>query len=198
MFLSAGYCVGRHWKLCLPRNITFRSATCGRAAHDISRTKSLIALLISFDVLFTWSYFYYRNPVYHQIVFASIVLSTTLRVTYLLRWSELALHVPDKTKSTIGKLFSSGAALFAFGFLIWNLDNIFCDTLTVWKTRIGWPRAFLLEGHSWWHVLTGAGTYYMFVGIQYITLCAKDDHRNYTVEHWLWLPHLFRVNRRQN
>ncbi|KAF5385401.1 hypothetical protein D9615_001244 [Tricholomella constricta] len=133
-----------------------------------ARTKLLITLLVIFDVLFTWSYMVYRNPVYHQVVFATIVLTSAARVTYLLKWSERTLDIPDKTKATIGKLFSRGAAMFAFGFLIWNLDNIFCDTLTHWKVSIGWPRAFLLEGHSWWHILTGAGTYYMFIGIQYM------------------------------
>ncbi|RDB29029.1 Alkaline ceramidase 3 [Hypsizygus marmoreus] len=131
-----------------------------------TRTKILIAMLIAFDVLFTWSYFCYRNPVYHQFVFATIVLTTAGRITYLLKWSEHASRVPDNTKSIIGRLFCSGAAIFALGFLIWNLDNIFCDTLTRWKVSIGWPRAFLLEGHSWWHVLTGAGTYFMFIGMQ--------------------------------
>jgi dihydroceramidase len=113
--------------------------------------------------------FYNRNPVYHQIVFATIVLIVGFRVTYLLKWSELSLRIPNKKKSTISKLFSSGAGMFALGFCIWNMDNIFCDTLTRWKVFIGWPRAFLLEGmlfyyfltlidarsgHSWWHVLT--------------------------------------------
>ncbi|KAG5342044.1 hypothetical protein C0989_005724 [Termitomyces sp. Mn162] len=88
----------------------------------------------------------YRNPVYHQIVFASIVFTTVARVTYLLKWSDRTSDIPDKVISTIGKLFSSGAAMFALGFLIWNLDNIFCDTLTSWKVAVGWPRAFLLEG----------------------------------------------------
>lgn len=160
------------------------------------RTKLLITLLIAFDILFTWSYMVYRNPVYHQVVFATIILTSTARVTYLLKWSKRTLGIPVKTKSTIGRLFSRGAALFAFGFLIWNLDNIFCDTLTRWKVYVGWPLAFLLEGHSWWHVLTGAGTYYMFIGIQYITLCCKDDHRNYKLGHWLALPHIFRVQQR--
>jgi hypothetical protein len=88
----------------------------------------------------------YRNPVYHQVVFATIVLSAAARVTYLLKWSDRTVDIPDKTKATIGKVFSSGAALFAFGFLIWNLDNVYCDTLTHWKVSIGWPCAFLLEG----------------------------------------------------
>ncbi|KAG6889983.1 hypothetical protein C0995_012943 [Termitomyces sp. Mi166 len=111
-----------------------------------SRSRALIALLVVFDVLFTWSYIVYRNPVYHQVVFASIVFTTTARVTYLLKWSDRTSDIPDRIKSTIGKLFSSGAAMFAFGFLIWNLDNIFCDALTRWKLAVGWPRAFLLEG----------------------------------------------------
>jgi dihydroceramidase len=40
----------------------------------------------------------------------------------------------------------TGVAIFALGFVIWNIDNIFCSTLTGWKFTIGWPVAFLLEG----------------------------------------------------
>jgi dihydroceramidase len=90
--------------------------------------------------------FYNRNPIYHQIVFATIVFAVTFRVTYLLKWSKLSFRIPDKKRSTIGKLFSRGATMFALGFFIWNLDNIFCDTLTHWKVSVGWPCAFLLEG----------------------------------------------------
>jgi len=140
-----------------------------------ARTKWLILLSIMFDILFTWSYMLYRNPVYHQIVFASLVLTTTARVTYVLRWSERIKDIPENIRSTIGQLFSTGAAIFALGFLVWNLDNIFCDTLTRWKVHIGWPCAFLLEGHSWWHIMTGAGTYYI---------------------HWKGLPRVRRVDKR--
>jgi len=127
-----------------------------------------------------WLYLYrnsvvYRNPVYHQIVFASLIMITTLRVTYILQLSEASQRIPAKAKKTITHFFSIGAALFSLGFLIWNVDNIFCHTLTTWKVSMGWPIAFLLEGqlwfffltvsaytltlcwvigHSWWHVLT--------------------------------------------
>ena len=118
----------------------------------------------------------YRNPVYHQIVFASLIITTALRITYILQLSDASQRIPAKAKKTITHFFSTGAALFALGFLIWNVDNIFCHTLTTWKVSIGWPIAFLLEGqflfplivpaytltffgvsvigHSWWHVLT--------------------------------------------
>ena len=88
----------------------------------------------------------YRNPVYHQIVFASLIIVTTLRITYILQLSDASQRIPAKAKKTITHFFSTGAALFALGFLIWNIDNIFCHTLTIWKVSIGWPIAFLLEG----------------------------------------------------
>ncbi|KAJ3567334.1 hypothetical protein NP233_g6427 [Leucocoprinus birnbaumii] len=157
------------------------------------RSKSLIAVLLTFDVLFTWSYYLYRNPVYHQVVFAMIIFVITGRLTYLLRWSDAAKRIPDKTKREIGKLFGTGASLFAFGFFIWNMDNIFCDFLILRKLSIGWPFAFLLEGHSWWHVFTGAGTYYKLAGIQYATLCIKDDPVSYKVGWDYGLPYIQRV-----
>ena len=94
----------------------------------------------------------YRNPVYHQIVFASIIIATALRITYVLKLSDASHRIPAKAKDTIVHFFSTGAVLFALGFLIWNLDNIFCHTLMKWKVSVGWPAAFLLEGefiYSW-------------------------------------------------
>ncbi|KAF8738651.1 hypothetical protein AX14_010751 [Amanita brunnescens Koide BX004] len=157
-----------------------------------SSTRWLIVLLIAFDVLFTLSYYVYRNPVYHQVVFASIIFIVGSRVTYTLKYSRASSGIPSETKVMIGKLFATGATLFACGFLIWNMDNIFCMSLTDVKRMLGWPAAFLLEGHSWWHILTGAGTYYMFSGVQYVTICLKDSPDKYTVIYKYHLPHIIR------
>ena len=100
----------------------------------------------------------YRNPVYHQIVFASLIVITTLRVTYILQLSEASQRIPAKAKKIIIRFFSTGAAMFALGFLIWNLDNIFCHTLTTWKVSIGWPIAFLLEGQFLFPLIVPAYT----------------------------------------
>ncbi|KAF8810306.1 alkaline phytoceramidase [Phlegmacium glaucopus] len=159
-----------------------------------TRSKLILVLIALFNVLFTWSYMVYRNPVYHQIVFASIIFSVTGRVTYILKISEASHRIPAEAKKTIAHFFSIGAVLFAVGFLIWNVDNIFCHTLTKWKVSIGWPVAFLLEGHSWWHILTGAGVYYKYIGIHCTTLCTKDDPKNYTVVYRYGLPHVTRLH----
>jgi dihydroceramidase len=55
-------------------------------------------------------------------------------------------RIPLQSKQTIGSLFLTGALTFAFGFFVWNLDNIFCNTVTSWKHAVGWPLAFVLEG----------------------------------------------------
>lgn len=100
----------------------------------------------------------YRNPVYHQIVFASLIVITTLRVTYLLNLSDASQRIPAKAKKTITRFFSTGSVMFALGFLIWNVDNTFCHTLTAWKVSIGWPIAFLLEGQFFSPLIVSAYT----------------------------------------
>lgn len=95
-----------------------------------------------------------RNPIYHQVVFATLMLSTAVRTVHLLRKPELRARLPEQMRTVVGRTFTAGASIFAFGFFVWNLDNVFCGTVTGWKKNIGWPGAFLLEGHSWWHVFT--------------------------------------------
>ncbi|EIN13922.1 phytoceramidase [Punctularia strigosozonata HHB-11173 SS5] len=176
--------------------------------HRNLRSYFLALAVAAFDILFTWSYAtWYRNPMYHQIVFALLVIATSSRVTYLIRWSPASMRVPDKTRSSILQMFWTGAGLFALGFGIWNMDNALCGTLTRWKASIGWPAALLLEGnernflpftrhaepqagHSWWHVFTAWGTYLMISGVICETVCVKDDPRRYRLGGSSGLPHV--------
>jgi dihydroceramidase len=98
------------------------------------------------------------------------------------------------------------------------VDNVFCEPITRGKYALGWPAAFLLEGHSWWHILTGVGTYLMIQGvicafchstyIRHITdieyfvldlaLCVKDDYSRYTIDHTsIGIPYVARIERVQ-
>jgi dihydroceramidase len=82
------------------------------------------------------------------------MLMNVFRTAYVLRTPPYAQLIPERDRRTIARLFGTGAVTFLAGFLVWNLDNIFCSQLTAWKNLVGWPGAFLLEGHSWWHILT--------------------------------------------
>ncbi len=87
-----------------------------------------------------------RNPVYHQFVFGFLVITTVIRVMYILKYTDAAERIPQKKKADIANFFTTGAIMFATGFGVWNLDNVFCGYLTNWKLSLGWPWAFLLEG----------------------------------------------------
>ena len=79
-------------------------------------------------------------------MFAIIMFANVFRTSYVLRFSPDKHRIPAESRSTIAWLFGSGAVTFAFGFLIWNLDNVFGSKVTEWKYAVGWPAAFLLEG----------------------------------------------------
>ena len=68
------------------------------------------------------------------------------RTVYLLKDTQLAERFPDTARKSVSRIFLSGAGTFAFGFLVWNLDNVYCSNLTQWKRSVGWPAAFVLEG----------------------------------------------------
>ncbi|KAJ7651636.1 ceramidase [Mycena polygramma] len=162
---------------------------------ETTRTRLLTVAAAVFSILFSWSYYINRNPVYHQVVFGILLFSIAFRIYYLLTRPDVGKRVPADKRAAISKLFSLGVAQFVLAFVLWNLDNIFCDTLTRWKVAVGWPLAFLLEGHSWWHL--ASGTYYKFIGIQYLALCLKDDHRNFTLGYSrLGLPFVKRLDKR--
>jgi dihydroceramidase len=64
---------------------------------------------------------------------------------------------------TMWIMIAYGLGIFLGGFAIWNLDNIYCSKLRKWRHEIGLPWGIVLEGHGWWHVMTGIGAYYYIV-----------------------------------
>jgi dihydroceramidase len=63
----------------------------------------------------------------------------------------------QKILKTMWTLIAVGLTSFLGGFGIWNLDNAYCSNLRVWRREVGLPWGILLEGHGWWHLLTGFG-----------------------------------------
>ncbi|KAF8257756.1 ceramidase [Lactarius quietus] len=96
---------------------------------------------------------------------ASLMFAMLLRECYLLVWSDASRIIPDKQKAAILGALKTGLLLFLFGFFVWNLDNIFCGSWTQVKRSVGWPIAFFMEGHAWWHIFTGLGTFHLTQGI---------------------------------
>jgi dihydroceramidase len=79
------------------------------------------------------------------------------RTLYLIRFQT---GVTEQNRKRWGR-FGLAVGYLVLGFVLWNIDLVYCQQLRDLRVRIGLPWAWLLELHGWWHVLTalGAATY---------------------------------------
>lgn len=141
-------------------------------------------LLAAVGVFVTVGYLALPDPLLHQLAYASIQLATTTKVLLLLygRGSTSPLNATPasrRNRSMIRKSYMFGATVFLTGFAIWNIDNIFCDQLRVIRAKVGYPFAVLVEGHGWWHILTGYGAYHLVQSSALIGMSLKESAENF-------------------
>jgi dihydroceramidase len=103
--------------------------------------------------------------VMHSAVFGIMVTLITIKVSFV---------IPDRisnssVRSDLTRLAIFGAVSFLTGFTLWNIDQIFCSSITQAKRSIGMPWSFVLELHGWWHILTGVGVYIFIALVEYLT-----------------------------
>lgn len=67
------------------------------------------------------------------------------------------------TLKTMWIMIAYGLTIFLGGFALWNVDNFYCSKLKSWRHELGLPWGILLEGHGWWHLMTGVGAYFYIV-----------------------------------
>ncbi|GFZ45335.1 hypothetical protein JCM24511_03061 [Saitozyma sp. JCM 24511] len=142
-------------------------------------------VLLSWDVFVTLSYICLPNPIYHQVAFAFILLSCILRNVFLLRG--LPPRAAHPARSMITRYMIMGILTFAAGFAIWNVDNIFCEHLRRARVPLG-PWGFLLQGHGYWHLMTGVGSFWIFTASIYLQLAVKVSPQAYTFDDTAWFP----------
>ncbi|RXK41635.1 dihydroceramidase [Tremella mesenterica] len=96
--------------------------------------------MLAWDFFVTFSYIYLPNPIYHEIAFASILFTTLFRSVSLIR----RLPSDHHTRPFVTRTMLVGSAVFALGFGVWNVDNIFCVQLRKIRGYMG-VYGFLLE-----------------------------------------------------
>ncbi|KAF2401182.1 dihydroceramidase [Trichodelitschia bisporula] len=171
----------------------------------------LAGSLITLSVSITAYYHYLKDPIFHQVVYAILTAIVLIRALYVmeinirpsLRMKETALRsdsadsdtkprtrneqrrIDDrdaKILRTMWIMIAYGLSAFLGGFAVWNLDNVFCPTLRTWRRKVGLPWGILLEGHGWWHLMTGIGAYYYIVWGIWLRHCLnhkQDDYELY-------------------
>ncbi|KAI9764472.1 MAG: hypothetical protein M1840_008398 [Geoglossum simile] len=148
----------------------------------------LFLFVAALAISITGYYHYLEDPTFHQNMFALLTATVVLRSMYVMEVSlrpsrrdkGRSLHQPhaksyvnasDEAERarmdhrdveilrTMWKMIAFGLSSIAGGFLIWNLDNKFCPTLRRWRQEVGLPWGIVLEGHGWWHIMTGIAAY---------------------------------------
>lgn len=146
----------------------------------------LAVAMVGVALFITLYYHYLQDPTFHQNAYALLTAVVLLRSMYIMemnlrphyRRKHEARHNPDKGKTMTAAeeaeqkrvderdtkilaqmwtLVATGLAIFLTGFGIWQLDNIYCSSVRRWRREIGLPWGILLEGHGWWHLMTGFG-----------------------------------------
>lgn len=104
-----------------------------------------------------------QNPVFHQVAYAFLTATVVFRSMWVME-SQLrpALEARQGERSnqilkTMWIMVAVGLVTFIGGFFVWKLDNVFCSQIRRWRRAMGLPWAILLEGHGWWHLMTGTG-----------------------------------------
>lgn len=168
--------------------------------------------LVGLDVFITAYYHHVGNPDFHQNCFALLAVVVVFRSIYLMevnirpsfraKYATAAkrkIHNPSSTESeraandmkdnqTLREMWLMvilGLSVFLGGFGIWTLDNSFCSTIRHWRREIGLPWGILLEGHGWWHLMTGTGAYFYVVWAIWLRHCLNN--KNYV----LYWPSMF-------
>ncbi|CAL3967690.1 hypothetical protein PZA11_003926 [Diplocarpon coronariae] len=101
----------------------------------------------------------------HSVLFAIMIILVGGKTR-----SIITARVEDPAVAKeVKNLAAWGAGIFVSGFIIWNIDNAICSSLTSWKRNVGMPWSFVLELHGWWHVFTGVGAYIFIALVEYLT-----------------------------
>lgn len=88
-------------------------------------------------------------------------------------------------------MIAVGLSIFLGGFVVWSLDNAYCSKLRRWRHEIGLPWGLLLEGHGWWHLMTGYGAYFYIVWGIWLRHCLngrQDDFELVWPSLWTSIP----------
>ncbi|KAL0252247.1 alkaline ceramidase ydc1 [Diplodia seriata] len=172
--------------------------------------QALGLFLVALAAFITGYYHYLQDPAFHQNMYALLTAVVLFRSIYImevrlrptLKAEEKAAATPQGRRDTdilrtMWIMIASGLSVFLGGFAIWTLDNEFCGTLRSWRRDVGLPWGILLEGHGWWHLMTGVGAYYYITWGVWLRHCLNGKQDEYEL---LWpnvfhMPLVVRTNR---
>ncbi|KAI9476937.1 alkaline ceramidase 3-like protein [Coemansia mojavensis] len=164
---------------------------CGLALYSLLEINTDIVhgikvpiLLGLFQISVTLIYlFWIQNPVFHQVAFAIMVLGSI----YLAFRRLNELQISKETRRTMSRLHIVGQLGMWGGFLVWNIDNIFCHQLRSYRSYLGMPLDGILQLHGWWHIMTAYGSAYLIMWAHMIKLARLGHDHLFSVRYFMGL-----------
>ncbi|PSN73091.1 alkaline ceramidase-like protein [Corynespora cassiicola Philippines] len=171
--------------------------------------------LVSLALFITLYYHYLQDPTFHQSAYALLTAVVLFRSIWVMeinirpkfqskerkaanpRSNGAARGAQEREQVRDGQIvrkmwamIAFGLSIFLGGFAVWTLDNEFCSTLRKWRREVGMPWGFLLEGHGWWHLMTGVGAYFYIVWGIWLRHCLnyKQDDYELVWPGWTTMP----------
>lgn len=142
--------------------------------------------LVGLAAFITAYYYKTQDPKFHQkaygILTASIIfwsiytMERTLRPALKKRIGHASANL---LMAEMWWMVLYGIMTFLSGYLFWNLDNWYCLDMLRWRNRVLLPWAFILEGHAWWHILTGIGGYYYIIWGIWLYRCLEGSENEF-------------------
>lgn len=183
------------------------------AIYSFSRPRSFriklgtfLAFLCTFITLY---YHYLQDPRFHEVTYGVLTciavfqsmwtMEVTLRPSRRARFRAPSNKSPNKKQHEDERdshilrmmwlLVGSGLVSFLGAFLVWNLDNLACSTLSRWRNALGLPWGMFLELHGWWHIFSGLGAYMYLVWGVWLRHCMNGRQDEFDL---VW-PSMFSI-----
>ena len=178
----------------------------------------------------TLYYHYLQDPTFHQNAYALLtavvffrsvwVMETCLRPRWRGEW-KVEMEGKGRAKATRAEeeeqrrrderdlgilrrmwfMIAVGLSIFLGGFGVWMVDNVHCSTLRRWRHEVGLPWGVVLEGHGWWHLMTGVGAYFYIAWGIWLRHCLngrQDEFEMVWPSLWASVPRVDRVKASAN
>jgi hypothetical protein len=104
--------------------------------------------LISYGLVSTFAYLVLKTPLLFQISYGFLVTITLYLDICVVKYKPCDVRV-----------FYTAAIFYYTGFVLWNIDNMFCDYLQELRKLIPFIFSPFTQFHALWHCLAGYGSY---------------------------------------
>ncbi|KAI9353892.1 ceramidase, partial [Obelidium mucronatum] len=149
-----------------------------RVFPETNKNNTLLGFgLFLYAATVTAMYLYLNNPVFHEVCYS--VLALILFITPPIQFNHIKAKYPQYKNRVKGfwTLYWFGSVSYLSGFMIWGVDNNFCERVRAARESIGYPGRILLELHMWWHFGTALGTYASVINTTLLAAVGVGEER---------------------